>query len=159
MKTYTTNSSQQTKELGRKLAQKFLSKGPQQKALVLGLIGDLGGGKTTLVQGFAEGLGIKQKILSPTFIILRKFEIRKEGPGRSNEVKFENFYHIDCYRIEQAQEILDLDFKQIISDPKNIVVVEWADRIEEILPKTTLTLKFEIVNHNTREITIINFPY
>ncbi|GAI22799.1 unnamed protein product, partial [marine sediment metagenome] len=104
--------------------------------------GDLGGGKTTFLQGFAKGLGIKEKILSPTFIILRKFLIPKS--------QFLNFFHIDCYRISRPKEILDLGFKEIISNSKNIVTIEWAERIQKILPKETIILKFEFINQKTR---------
>lgn len=109
------------------------------RALVLGLEGDLGGGKTTFLQGFAKGLGIKEKILSPTFIIMRRFN---------------NFYHFDCYRIQKAKDILDLGFKEIINNPQNIVAIEWADRIKKILPKNVLFLKFGFVGKTSRKITI-----
>jgi len=142
-----TKSPAQTKKLGKILAGEFL-KNPRKEALVLALIGDLGGGKTTFLQGFAKGLGIKEKILSPTFVIMKKFKIQNS--------KFKIFYHIDCYRIEKPKEILNLGFKEIISDPGNIVTIEWADRITRILPKDTKILKFKFVDRKTRKITIKN---
>jgi tRNA threonylcarbamoyladenosine biosynthesis protein TsaE len=139
-------SAGQTKKLGESLAKELLKEKEQKGAFVLGLEGDLGGGKTTFLQGFARGLGIKQKILSPTFIIMRKFEIRNS--------KFKYFYHIDCYRIQKVKEILDLGFKEILSRPENIVAVEWAEKISKILPKDILTLEFEFINKETREIVL-----
>jgi len=139
-----TNNSAQTKKIGEYFASRIFKFKPLKRAIVLGLEGDLGGGKTTFLQGFAKGLGIKEKITSPTFVIMKKFEIRNS--------KFENFYHIDCYRIEKPKEILDLGFKEIISNPKNIVAVEWADRIRQIIPKETFWIKFEIINKNQRKI-------
>ena len=73
-----TNSSSQTKELGEKLAKKISKGKPKKAAFVIGLKGELGGGKTTFLQGFARGLGVKEKILSPTFIIMKKFQIPKK---------------------------------------------------------------------------------
>jgi len=138
-------SPSQTKKIAKILAREFL-KTQTKKALVLGLVGDLGGGKTTFLQGFAKGLGIKEKILSPSFVIFRKFKVKS--------LKFKVFYHIDCYRIKKPKEILDLGFKEIVSDPKNIVAIEWADRIKKILPKKILILKFDFINQNQREISM-----
>jgi tRNA threonylcarbamoyladenosine biosynthesis protein TsaE len=146
MVNYFTNSPSQTKKLGELLAKKILSMKPRKTAFVIGLEGDLGGGKTTFLQGFAKGLGIKQKILSPTFLIMRKFKIKN--------LKFKIFYHIDCYRIKKPKEILDLGFKEIIQNPQNIVAVEWADQIRKIMPKNTIILRFEFVNKKTRKIVV-----
>ena len=137
-----TSDSIQTKKLGEKFAKEILEKKPKKTAFVVGLEGELGGGKTTFLQGFAKGLGIKEKILSPTFVIMKKFN---------------NFYHIDCYRIEKPKELLDLGFKKITSNPKNIIVIEWADRIRKIMPKHTLWTKFDFINEKRRRITFRNF--
>jgi tRNA threonylcarbamoyladenosine biosynthesis protein TsaE len=143
-----TNSSNQTKKLGEALAKKIKSR-KKNKALVLGLSGDLGGGKTTFLQGFAKGLGIKKRVLSPTFLIMKKFEL-----NNSTIRQFSNFYHFDCYRIKKSKEILDLGFKKITSDPKNIVAVEWAERIKKIMPRNTIWIKFEFIDENKRKIRI-----
>jgi len=154
---YLTNSPSQTKKLGEILAKEILSR-PQLrdrikkpslkgKAFVIGLRGDLGGGKTTFLKGFAKGLGIKEKILSPTFIIIRRLKI-----NNLTMKQFTNFYHIDCYRVQNSKEILDLGFKEIISNPKNIVAIEWAEHIRKILPRDVLILKFEFIKQNTRKI-------
>ena len=152
-KIYLTTTSSQTKKLGEKLAQKIISissKKQRDRALVLALEGDLGGGKTTFLQGFAKGLEIKQKILSPTFVLMRKFQIP------NYKQRFKNFYHFDCYRVQKPKEILDLDFRQIISDKKNIVAVEWADKIKKILPRNIIEIKFEFKSKNTRRISIVS---
>lgn len=147
-KFFLTNSPFQTKKLGAISAKKILTSNRKQKeAFIIGLQGDLGGGKTTFIQGFAKGLGIKQKILSPTFIIMRKFQV----PG----FKFQEFYHIDCYRIQSPKELLDLGFKKIISNPENIVAIEWVERIKKIVPKSALLIKFKFIDKNTRKISTI----
>jgi len=118
-KEYITSSSAQTKKLGEKFAKEVFKKKNKNSAFVIGLEGELGGGKTTFLQGFAKGLGIKEKILSPTFVILKKFQIP------DSRFQIQNFCHIDCYRIQKPKELLDLGFKEIISNPQNIVVIEW----------------------------------
>ncbi|OGZ29163.1 MAG: tRNA (adenosine(37)-N6)-threonylcarbamoyltransferase complex ATPase subunit type 1 TsaE [Candidatus Nealsonbacteria bacterium RIFOXYC1_FULL_40_7] len=102
------------------------------------------------MQGFAAGLGIKEKITSPTFNIFKKYPIKNE-PGSYEPG---SFYHFDCYRIEKPKEILDLGFEKIISDPKNIVAIEWAENIKESLPKNTRWINFKFVDKNTRVIDI-----
>jgi len=143
----------QTKKIGRDFSKNIL-RNFKNKTLIIGLKGDLGGGKTTFLQGFAQGLKIKKKILSPTFVIIRKFTIPK---NKKNQSYFNHFYHVDCYRIKKPREILSIGFDKIISDPKNIVAIEWVDRIKTILPKDIFFLKFKFVNKKNREITI-KFP-
>lgn len=108
-------------------------------ALVIGLEGELGSGKTTFVKAFAKGLGIKNKITSPTFVLMKKYK---------------NLYHIDCYRIKNYKDILALDFQEIVSDSKNIIVIEWAERVKSILPKDAIWLKFKIISNKERGIEI-----
>lgn len=143
---FLTNNPRQTQKMGEILARESLKISSKRKALVFGLIGDLGGGKTTFLQGFAKGLGIKEKILSPTFVIMKRFFI----PHTS----FTNFYHIDCYRIKNPKEVSDLGFREIVKNPKNIVAIEWADKIQKIIPKETIWVKFEFISKNRRKIII-----
>jgi tRNA threonylcarbamoyladenosine biosynthesis protein TsaE len=146
MKRFLTKSEKETEKLGEKIGKKILKEKLDKTAKILALEGDLGGGKTTFLKGFAKGLGIKEKILSPTFILIRKFQIPS--------TKFQNFYHIDCYRIEKPREILNLSFREIIKDPQNIVAIEWAEKIKKILPRKVLKIKFKILGKKEREISI-----
>ncbi len=143
-----TESQEQTKKLAQELAKKLLKK-KRKKALVLALKGELGSGKTTFLQGLAKGLKIKEKILSPTFVIMKRFPLPLQG-------RF--FYHIDCYRIQKPKEILELGFEEIIDSPQNIVAVEWAEKIKKFLPPETIWLEFKAKEENKREITI-NSPF
>jgi len=144
-----TKSAKQTQKLGKELAQQiFLEKDKENKksATVLGLEGNLGGGKTTFLQGFADGLGIKEKILSPTFAVAKRFKVKGKH--------FENFYHIDCYRINNIKDMKSLGFRDIILNPKNIVAIEWAEIVKKNLPKSTIIIKFVFVDKNKRGIII-----
>jgi len=152
---YLTTNPRQTKKLGEGLAKEILKTAPK-KAVVLGLTGILGGGKTTFLQGFAKGLGVKGKILSPTFVIMKKFKIPKKKTTHYPLLTTHWLYHIDCYRIEKAKELLDLGFREIISNSKNIVAIEWAERIKKVMPKNTIWVQFEFRDENQRKITIYN---
>jgi len=102
---------------------------------VVCLYGELGAGKTTFVSGFAKGLGINRRILSPTFVIVREYQVPKTG----------NFlFHIDLYRLEESLEIEDLGISELLNDKKNIVMVEWAEKLESLLPKRRIEVKFKV---------------
>ena len=146
-KSIISSSSLQTQNIARVLAKTLLETQPAKGARVLGLVGELGSGKTTFAQGLAKGLGIKEKILSPTFILLKEFKIRHPF--------FCTFYHIDCYRLDNpTKELLHLGFKKIIADPRNIVAIEWADRVKKVLPKDAAWIQFEYGDKNKRNIII-----
>ena len=149
MEKHTTKNPKETQKLGEELARNILSSIPKKSAVVLGLQGDLGSGKTTFLQGFAKGLGIKENVLSPTFILMKRFELRSK-PSK-------NFYHFDCYRLNESEEILHLGFEEIIADSKNIVAIEWPEKISNLLPKGMLALEFKHVDETTRELTIIKW--
>jgi len=138
-----TFSSASTKQLGEKLAKQISNfQFPifkRRGASVIALSGDLGSGKTTFVQGFCKGLGIKKRAISPTFIIFRRFAIPRVISHKS---KVSNVYHIDAYRIKKTSELSALGLCDIMKNPKNIVLVEWAENIKKILPKGTLWVRF-----------------
>ena len=137
-----TKSAEETGAFARKLAADFANKkGP----LVLALRGDLGAGKTTFTQSFAKALGVKKRILSPTFLIMKRFPLQGGN--------LQNLYHIDAYRIK-AQDLKKLNVSEILKGP-SIVLIEWADRVKEILPKGTIWIRFEHgERENERKITI-----
>lgn len=149
-KYYTTKSASQTQKLGELLAKEILKSSPKEKAVALALRGDLGGGKTTFLQGFARGMGIKEKVLSPTFVILKKFTIQQKG--RSSILAYKYFYHIDCYRLKEEKDILGLGIKDILKNPENVVAIEWPEKIKKILPKALVKINFKFIDKNKREI-------
>ncbi len=141
-----TKSAKETKKAGEFLAGEIVkSKLKSKKALIIGLNGELGSGKTTFIQGMAGGLKIRERITSPTFVIMKKYSFGSRLPKRNGWL-----YHIDCYRV-QSKDLLDLGFKEIINQP-NLVVIEWAEKIKKILPKDTLWIKFKYLDKDKREI-------
>lgn len=123
-------------------------------ATIVGLYGDLGSGKTTFTKYFANRLGIDfDQIISPTFIIQKRFDISDSEKNEDGVRKqFNNLYHLDVYRIESPEEIKKLNWKEITSNPKNIILIEWADLIEEILPEGTFKINFETLSESERKI-------
>lgn len=101
----------------------------------------MGAGKTTFVQGLASGLNIKGRINSPTFIIMRDYG---------------NLCHVDLYRIEEnlKEEIENLGLLDIIREKKSIVVIEWAERIKDLLPVNTKWVNIKVLDENRRKIII-----
>ena len=139
MEKFLTKNEKETIKLAKILANENLKTPKRIKtALVIGLEGNLGAGKTTFIQAFARGMGTKRRLTSPTFVLMKKYN---------------NLYHLDCYRIKDSQDVLALDFKEIISNPKNIILIEWAEKIKRILPKTKIWIKFKILGKTQRLIT------
>ena len=133
---YHTKSSEETFELGRQLSQ--LIKAP----CVIALFGDLGAGKTTFVKGFAEGLAISPSLVrSPTFQYLNIY------PGKVP------LYHFDLYRLRNAEDFLALGFDETFDLPV-ICVIEWAERIKEIIPKKSISIILSYADDDTRNIEI-----
>ena len=130
-----TKNAKETFELGKSIGSSL------KKGEVLAFTGGLGAGKTTFIQGLAEGLGIKNRIVSPTFILMRSYG---------------NFYHLDLYRLENniEKEVENLGLFDIWKDNDNIVAIEWAEKLGSKWPENTKWIEFENVDENIRKITI-----
>lgn len=114
-------------------------------ATVIGLYGELGSGKTTFMKFLAKSLGVEEEITSPTFVIMKKYELRNTS--------YDSLIHIDAYRIEKEEEMLVLGWKEMISDPQSLIFIEWPEKIEGLLPPH-IVVKFEHVGETERKISI-----
>jgi tRNA threonylcarbamoyladenosine biosynthesis protein TsaE len=92
------------------------------------LTGELGAGKTTLVQGIARGLGVTDRVVSPTFTLVREYHGRLEVA------------HVDVYRLERIQDVMDLGLEEL-GDGEAVLLVEWGDAVEEVLPADHVTIE------------------
>jgi tRNA threonylcarbamoyladenosine biosynthesis protein TsaE len=133
--TFTTNNFKETQRLGHDFA-KILEKGD-----IVCLYGDLGSGKTTFVQGLAQGLGIKNRIISPTFIIVRSYELGVMS-----------FYHIDLYRMENEKDIESLGLGEILNNKDNIIAIEWAEKLKDKGLKNRIDVEFSYEKNDVRKI-------
>lgn len=108
----------------------------KNEALVIGLTGELGSGKTTFVRGIAKKLGIKSTITSPTFLLVKRYPIKGRGG-------YSNLFHIDAYRTDRASEFKKIGIEQILKETKSVVVIEWAEKIKKLLPSGTKWVTFK----------------
>ena len=134
MATFISHSVEQTAAFGEELARKAGS------GLVLGLIGDLGAGKTQFVKGFARGLSVTEPVLSPTFALLHLYT-----SGRLP------LYHMDFYRLDGAEQIRLAGLDEYFT-PEGVTVIEWFDRWAEALPLNVRQIRFETIAETERRI-------
>jgi len=134
---YTTKSVIETEALGCKIASRL------KGGMIVGLIGELGAGKTSFVRGLARGLGVDEScyVSSPSFTILKVY------PGRLN------LYHFDFYRLSRHEEFENLGFEDYVRKD-GVTIIEWADRFSGLLPDGMIEIKFLVVNEDEREIEI-----
>lgn len=138
----TTSSTQETKELARKVA-KEVSPGD-----ILALYGDLGSGKTTFTSYLVHALGFKDRVQSPTFIIMRLYQ---EGGNKVKKV-----YHLDLYRLISLDEVLEIGWQEMVEDKDSVLIIEWPEIVEDILPENVRKIKFTYLEENVRKITLQN---
>ena len=136
MRSFDTNSEEETIALGRRIAGEL-----PKKAVVL-LIGNLGAGKTTLAKGILSGLGAADpdEVTSPTFTLIHEY-----GGGRA--------YHIDLYRLDTPQQIATLGLEEIL-DREAVVLIEWGERFPDLFPAGRIEIHLQTVSASTRQITI-----
>ena len=137
-----TKNFEETQELGEEFAKKL------RGGEVLCLYGDLGSGKTTFVQGLAKGLGINGRIISPTFIIMRTYGVEQQ------ELTINTFYHVDLYRVANERDIEGLGLLEVLNDPQTVVVIEWPEKMENLLPENRMDIIFTYQGDDQREIVI-----
>lgn len=123
------HSAGETIAFGRELAARL------KAGDVVALSGDLGAGKTCLVKGIAAGLGVTQEITSPTFTLIHEYP---------------PLAHVDLYRLENAEGI---GLEEYLGGPW-ITVIEWAEKIESLLPANTIHIRLAVTGDNTRQIEV-----
>ena len=114
------------------------------RATVVGLYGDLGAGKTTFTQAVAKALGISETVNSPTFLIMKSYPLPS--------TLYRLLIHIDAYRLKSSDELRKLRFDELLADPQNLILIEWADKVADLLPQDHQKLYFEFIDDTTRQI-------
>lgn len=110
---------------------------------VIGLIGELGAGKTVFTKGLARGLGIKERVQSPTFLLMKIYEVRKSESQKVKKIKF--LCHVDAYRLRSADELVDIGLLDWLGQLGVVTVIEWADKVSEILRgRKVIKIKMEL---------------
>ncbi len=139
--TFQTKTAEETIQLGEKIG-KMLKPGT-----VIAMEGTLAAGKTTITKGIAKTLGINETITSPTFTLISEYEGNMP------------LYHMDVYRLDSAEDFLNLGVEDMIYDGKGVAIIEWSEKIRSELPKSTITIRLETIENNERLITIENWPF
>jgi len=132
-------STDETRQWGRRLGVNISC------PFLVGLVGDLGSGKTVLVQGIAQGMRINTPVKSPSFTIVQEYSGRHP------------LFHFDLYRIQSEEEMFYLGYQEYFYQEKAGVVIEWADKIPHLLPSEYLKVQLRFINFDQREITFV--PY
>ncbi|MCX5726567.1 MAG: tRNA (adenosine(37)-N6)-threonylcarbamoyltransferase complex ATPase subunit type 1 TsaE [Candidatus Saganbacteria bacterium] len=130
-----TKNAEETRELGKKIGASLKS------GDVVALTGELGSGKTTLIQGLAAGIGVSDFVTSPTFILIGEYS------------GIHPFIHVDLYRLEEEKEIEDLGILEYF-DGRGIVAIEWAERMRDLLPENLIKIEIESLDETKRRIRI-----
>ncbi len=132
-------------QLGERLGAEVCRATPSEKgARIVALRGELGAGKTTFVRGFARGVRANGPVTSPTFTIMNRHSVSCGD--------YETLWHIDCYRLQSAGELADLDFAAVAADPSNVVMIEWADVAADIIPSHAVWVTFTVTGEGTRRV-------
>ncbi len=138
---YISHNLETTKEVAKEFL-KTLS--PHPSATIIELIGDLGAGKTTFTKLLSEELGISETVVSPTFVIQKRYSI-------PNHSQFKTLIHIDAYRFENPDEITKLGWHEDLQNPENLILVEWPSKIQNHIAQS-IPIHFEHLNETTRKI-------
>lgn len=138
MTEYLVRSEEETAKLAEELAKTYKTQGG-----AISLIGELGSGKTTFTSYFAKALGIKDRIISPTFVLIRSHPI-PDTPR--------SLHHIDLYRLENIDP-KEIGLEEILNEGDNITLIEWADKLPK-LPEKSLVIKFKKLSSSQREIEV-----
>ena len=142
MKSFLTHSTQETQSVAKEFATS-LSGGD-----VVCLHGDLGGGKTTFTQGVLEAFGAEKPFVSPTFLIMKTYELT-----HSPQHTIQTIHHIDAYRIE-SHDMQELGWEEMIQDKKSLLIIEWPEKISDLIPTNAIHIHFSWKSEGDREISI-----
>ena len=128
-------SAEETRRIGAQIASEL------QPGDCLLLIGELGAGKTTLVQGLAQGLGVTETVRSPTFVLMHEYH------GRVS------LYHFDAYRIKNLEELREIGFEDTVRS-EGVTVIEWGEKTEQLLPRGCWRIFIELLPDQRRRIRV-----
>lgn len=146
---HTSTSIAQTHSIAKKILTNLGQNRSGTRATVIACSGNLGSGKTAFVKGIGRTLGIKERVISPTFVIERIYKIPAPAKKRFG---FSRLIHIDAYRLDDWRELAATRFDEHIRDNGNLIIIEWGEKMKRILPKHHRPLHFKFIDEKTRSI-------
>lgn len=139
---FISNSEKQTFNFAKKIASRL--KGGE----IIGLVGELGAGKTIFAKGVAAGLGIKKNITSPTFVVMKIYNIP------ASKIGIKSLAHIDAYRLKKPKDLVAIGALEYLGRPDIVAIIEWAEKIKKALPKKIIYVNINNKGNNKRILTI-----
>ncbi len=118
------------------------------RARLIILSGNLGSGKTTFTQNLAKLFGVSARVLSPTFVFVHEYKTISKSP-------FDKIIHVDAYRMETKRDVVATGIRDYLKDPKNLVLVEWGERVKQWLPKPDVVIEFRHHKPHLRKVRFI----
>lgn len=137
-----THSAQETRTLGNKLVETLKPGG------LITFEGDLGAGKTTLIQGILESFGAERPFVSPTFTLMKEYVLASPSATGVRRI-----YHADAYRVG-AEDFAKIGFEEWCADPEAIVLLEWPERVAELLPEKRVIVTIKSLSESEREVVV-----
>ena len=134
------STEEEMMECGRELAKEILMR-RDDDVVAIELVGDVGVGKTTLVRGLAEGLGVKEAVTSPSFTISKAYALPDGG----------RLVHYDFYRLKEPGLMVE-DLAENLVEPRNVVVIEWGESVAEVVPENCMKVEIVYNDDGTREV-------
>ncbi len=113
---------------------------------IIALSGNLGAGKTVLVKATANFLGVSENITSPTFVLMKAYSVQHK--------QFDKIVHVDCYRLDQAEDLADIGLQDYIEDSRTLLLIEWADKIKQLPADRVLPITIELLGGEQRRLII-----
>lgn len=158
MKKKTVKVSKNIKETGE-IAKIFLNeilkdKNRKENATIVGLSGNLGAGKTAFTQAVAKHLGIKDKVNSPTFVIMKKYLLpsRRRSARMTKRPRHKFFFHFDAYRLKDEKELLNLRWEEIINNKEHLIFIEWPENVKKVIPSHARFIYISHYKNNRRNL-------
>ena len=148
---FQSTSAEATKTFSKRILTQI--KPDPKRATILALAGELGAGKTAFTQGLASAFGIKTPVSSPTFVLSKKYKI---PPTMAKQTGFKQLIHFDFYRLLDGHDLLALGWADLLTEPSNLIVVEWPERVGQTLPRWAKTINFF---HKSEDERIIKAPW
>lgn len=150
---YKSGSEKETAEIAEKILEQIILR-QKTGSVFVGLVGDLGAGKTSFVKGVARFFGIEKTVNSPTFVIQKNYEIGDENRALKNH-NFKQLLHLDLYRLEDEKELVNIKWEDYKNDSGNIIFVEWPNQIWKEFPEEMIEIKIKHLENSKNEERII----
>jgi len=136
----------------------------KDSAVVVALSGELGAGKTALTQEVARILDVKEKVISPTFVIMKRYKINQKKINDTNSAMaefvsfretFKNLIHIDAYRLDKSSELINLGWEELSGSKDNLIIVEWPERVLDCTKNSDIKISLKHIDEETRSFDIL----